>query len=50
LKTLALVAAVAALLALAAMRLVRNQPQRPSARRRNAGDGAETQRQPALSG
>jgi hypothetical protein len=49
LKTLALLAAVAALLALGVMRLARNQPQRPSARRRSAGGGSETQPQPALS-
>ncbi len=40
LKTLALVAAVAALLALGAMRVARNQPERPSARRRSAGSVA----------
>ena len=49
LKTLALVAAIAALLALGAMRLARNQPDRPSERRRGAGAAADSHAQPALS-
>lgn len=47
LKTLALLAAGVGLLALGAMRLARNQPDEPSARRRGAGAGSPAQ--PALS-
>jgi hypothetical protein len=50
LRTLAPAAAAAGLLALGAMRLLRNEPAAPSQRPHDAGAGAQSRAQPALSG